>query len=125
MNFETARLAGESSVPLEIRRPLYLVFKEAVNNVARHSGGTTASIHLEQDGPSLKLTVEDNGHGFDVRQQYEGEGLASIARRMREIGGRAAWDSEPGGGTRFTAILPLRTRGVLHELGGRSGRTAG
>jgi signal transduction histidine kinase len=125
LNFETTRIAGDSAVPLEIRRPLYLVFKEAVNNVARHSGGTSAAIHLEQDGPSLKLTVEDNGHGFDPRQQYEGEGLASIARRMRDIGGSAAWDTEPGRGTRFTAILPLRTGGLLHELGGRMGRTAG
>jgi signal transduction histidine kinase/ligand-binding sensor domain-containing protein len=125
LNFETARLAGDSAVPLEIRRPLYLVFKEAVNNVARHSGGTTATIHLEQDGPSLRLTVEDNGRGFDIRQQYEGQGLASIARRMRDIGGSAAWDSEPGRGTKFTAILPLRTGGALHELGGRPGRTAG
>jgi len=125
LNFQTTRLAGDSAVPLEVRRPLYLVFKEAVNNVARHSGGTSAAIHLEQDGPSLKLTVEDNGHGFDPRQQYEGEGLASIARRMREIGGSATWDSEPGRGTRFTAILPLRTGGLLHELGGRMGRNAG
>ena len=119
LKFETTRLAGDSAVPLEIRRPLYLVFKEAVNNVARHSGGSKADIQLAHDGANLKLTVEDDGRGFDRRGRYEGEGLASIARRMREIGGSAEWDSQPGRGTRFTAILPLRARGPLQELGVR------
>jgi signal transduction histidine kinase len=119
LDFGASLLVGDSAVPLEIRRPLYLIFKEAVNNVARHSGGTRASIRLDLDRRSLKLTVEDNGHGFDTGKLYEGEGLSSIARRIREIGGTADWDSTEGAGTRFKAILPLRTRGALHELGGR------
>jgi signal transduction histidine kinase len=119
LDFATSLLVEDSTVPLEIRRPLYLIFKEAVNNVARHSGGTRVSIHLDQDRVSLKLTVEDNGHGFDSNKLYEGEGLASISRRTRDIGGTADWTSREDAGTRFTAILPLRARGYLHELGGR------
>jgi hypothetical protein len=38
---------------------------------------------------------------------------------MQDIGGTADWDSKQDAGTRFTAILPLRGRGALHELGGR------
>ena len=121
LSFETARVAGDSTIPLEIRRPLYLVFKEAVNNVARHSGATRAAVRLEQDGPYLKLAVEDDGRGFDPARRYEGEGLVSITRRVRDIGGSAQWDSRPGAGTRFTAILPLRSRGAPHRLGGRWG----
>jgi hypothetical protein len=41
---------------------------------------------------------------------------------MREIGGAATWDSKPGSGTRFTAVLPLRIRTHLHELMGLPGR---
>lgn len=119
LQFGASLLAGDSIVPLEIRRPLYLIFKEAVNNAARHSGGTKASIRLDLDRRSLKLTVEDNGHGFDTKKLYEGEGLASMALRIRDIGGTAEWDSTEEAGTRFTATLPLRNRGALHELGGR------
>jgi signal transduction histidine kinase/ligand-binding sensor domain-containing protein len=119
LNFEASRLTGESAVPLEIRRPLYLVFKEAVNNVARHSGAAKASIQLEQSHDTLQLRIEDDGCGFEPDKLYEGEGLASIARRMREVGGMAEWDSRPGIGTRFTAVLPLRAGSTLHELGGR------
>jgi signal transduction histidine kinase len=118
LNFETEHLTGDSAIPLEIRRPLYLVFKEAVNNVARHSGASKANIHLDQDRNLLRLTVEDDGRGFDPQRRYDGDGLTSIAGRLAGIGGSAEWDSRPGTGTRFTAIFPLRPRFSLHELRG-------
>lgn len=94
-------------MPLEFRRPLYLVFKEAVNNVARHSGGRTATIVLEATHKTFKLTIEDDGRGFDPSASYPGEGLVSIARRVGEMGGAVRWESRPGQGTRFTCSLPL------------------
>jgi signal transduction histidine kinase len=118
LNFETEHLSGDSAIPLEIRRPLYLVFKEAVNNVARHSGASKANIHLDQDRNFLKLMVEDDGRGFDPQRRYDGDGLTSIAGRLAGIGGSAEWDSRPGMGTRFTAIFPLRPQFSLHELRG-------
>jgi signal transduction histidine kinase len=115
LNFETEHLTGDSAIPLEIRRPLYLVFKEAVNNVARHSGASRANIQLDQDRNFLKLTVEDDGRGFDPQRRYDGEGLTSITGRLTGIGGSAEWDSRPGTGTRFTAIFPLRPRSSRHK----------
>jgi signal transduction histidine kinase/ligand-binding sensor domain-containing protein len=112
VEFETGRAAGDGSVPLEIRRPLYLVFKEAVNNVARHSGAKKAWIRLEQDRWSVKLTVEDDGRGVDPQTASRGEGMASIRRRMKEIGGSAEWESGAGKGTRFVAVLPVRGPGA-------------
>jgi signal transduction histidine kinase/ligand-binding sensor domain-containing protein len=120
--FETAGLPAGLPVPLDARRPLYLVLKEAVNNVARHSGARKATIRLELVHSDLKLTVTDDGRGFDAAQSHSGEGLVSVARRMREIGGTATWDSQSGAGTRFTAVLPLPGRTHLHELMGLPGR---
>jgi signal transduction histidine kinase len=120
--FETAGLPADVAVPLDARRPLYLVLKEAVNNVARHSGAHTATIRLELVHGDLKLTVTDDGRGFDPAQSHSGDGLVSVTRRMREIGGTAAWESHPGAGTKFTAMLPLPGRSTLHELIGLPGR---
>jgi ligand-binding sensor domain-containing protein/two-component sensor histidine kinase len=117
LEFDAASLPAEFSVPLEYRRPLYLVFKEAAHNVARHSGATRAAIRIEIDHASLKLTVEDNGCGFDVAAPRDGEGLNSIQRRMKDVGGRAEWESKPGCGARFTATLPLHRHGYLPKLG--------
>lgn len=122
VDFQTANLPADVAVPLDSRRPLYLVLKEAVNNVARHSGAQKAAIRLEVDGGDLRLTVSDDGRGFDPSQSHAGEGLTSVSRRMREVGGSATWEAMPGGGTRFTAVLPLPGRSPLHELIARSGR---
>jgi signal transduction histidine kinase/ligand-binding sensor domain-containing protein len=122
LDFQTEGLPADVAVPLDARRPLYLVLKEAVNNVARHSRAGKAVIRLELVQGDLKLTVSDDGKGFDPSQSHSGEGLVSVARRMREIGGTATWESQPGGGTRFTAVLPLPGRSSLHELIGFPGR---
>jgi ligand-binding sensor domain-containing protein/two-component sensor histidine kinase len=118
LEFEADELPPDFAVPLDVRRPLYLVFKEAVNNVARHSGAARAAIRLSLDHNRLKLVVEDNGRGFDPAAIHAGEGLASIARRLRELDGTAVWEPPPGGGTRFTAAVPLRARASLPELVG-------
>jgi signal transduction histidine kinase len=122
LEFQTSGLPADVAVPLDSRRPLYLVLKESVNNVARHSGAKKAEIRLEVVDNHLKLTVCDDGRGIEINPSHTGEGLASIARRMRDVGGTAAWESRPDGGTQFTATLPLPGRTVLHELIGRSGR---
>lgn len=118
LHFDTEGLPPGVQVPLEARRPLYLIFKEAVNNVACHSGAHTATIVLEADDSVLRLTVEDDGSGFDVMAASRGEGLDSMARRMKEIGGAAVWDSRLGQGTLFTATLPIAPSGNLHKLVG-------
>lgn len=119
LDFNAASLPPDFTIPLDARRPLYLVFKEAVNNVSRHAGASRVSISLTTDGTTFTLKVKDDGRGFRHEDEHNGEGLASIARRMRHLGGTAVWDSQPGGGTVFTATLPLRPHPYLPELMGR------
>jgi signal transduction histidine kinase/ligand-binding sensor domain-containing protein len=124
LEFDAASLPPDFSVPLEYRRPLYLVFKEAAHNVARHSGATRAAIRIELDEASLRLTVEDNGCGFDPQAPRPGEGIHSILRRMHDIGGAAWWEPAGPRGTRFIAMLPLESVRGLHKLGGIFARRA-
>ena len=104
-------------IPLEYRRPLFLIFKEAVSNVARHSGATAVSVRLTLEGQALKLMVQDNGGGFDTSARLEGEGIGSVRKRVRDLGGSTSWKSDPGQGTCFEATLPLGNRGSPHEIG--------
>jgi ligand-binding sensor domain-containing protein len=106
--FDAAGLPGDLSLAIEYRRPLFLVFKEAVNNVARHSGATRLTVRLAVTDGVLRMVVEDNGSGFDPAGEDAGEGLNSIQRRMKNLGGKAEWETESGRGTKFTATLPLR-----------------
>ncbi|MGI8995234.1 MAG: ATP-binding protein [Pyrinomonadaceae bacterium] len=66
-----------------MRRALFLIFKEAVNNAARHAQCERVEIELRADGPSLCLRVADDGRGFDPTMEGEGNGLLNMRRRAR------------------------------------------
>src|SRR5262249_40643628 len=59
----------------ELRREIFLIFKEAVNNIARHSRCTQAELALHAAGGALTLRLSDNGRGFDPDYAADGQGL--------------------------------------------------
>jgi len=71
----------------EIRRNVFLVVKEALNNVLKHSQATEVSITLERMPDGLRLFIQDNGKGidFDKLRQF-GNGLKNMKKRMDDIG---------------------------------------
>jgi signal transduction histidine kinase len=101
--------SGESALALgpDLRRELYLVFKESLNNVIRHSDCDRVEIVLETEGGRLVLTIRDDGRGFDTGEEAEGQGLASMARRAERLGGTFRVESNPAAGTTVTLEMPL------------------
>jgi len=91
----------------EVRRHFLLIAKEAVNNIARHSGASEARIDFELHTRHLKLRVSDNGHGFESAAYQQGNGLANICRRAKWLGGSAELRASPGEGTVITVIAPF------------------
>ena len=91
----------------DLRRQVYLIFKESINNIAHHSHATEAHITLQVVARLLTLEVSDNGRGFERRENYEGNGLASMTLRATRLGGELQVKSE-GQGTivRLRAPLP-------------------
>ena len=86
-----------------------MIFKEAVNNIVKHSACSEVVITLEIDGAALRLELHDNGRGFDPRAPSEGHGLASLRNRAAAIGGSLTVVSAPGAGTAITLNLPMTT----------------
>ena len=105
-----------------LRRDLFLIFKEAVNNAARHSGCSRVDIDLRVEGPWLLLCVADNGAGFDdAAMETSGQGLVGMRRRALKMGGTVAMESRTGGGTTIRLRVPCRpTRRALHDQVGDS-----
>src|SRR5207253_3013310 len=62
----------------DLRRQVFLIFKEAVNNIARHSACTEARIEMRIENGSLMIKVADNGAGFDPAEMSDGHGLQSM-----------------------------------------------
>jgi signal transduction histidine kinase len=101
----------EVRLDADVRRQLYLIFKEAVNNAARHAQCAEAEIEFEVAQDRLLLRVRDNGRGFDPNGDASTgrnvNGLASMRERARAIGGKIEITSQPNLGTAIKLDLPL------------------
>jgi len=97
----------EPTLPPSIAEALYRVAQEALHNVARHAQATRANLHLQYIPGHVRLTLSDNGIGFEPHQPQHGLGLANMQERMLEIGGRLDIESHRGSGTRIRAEVGL------------------
>ena len=90
-----------------LRREVFLIFKESLNNLIKHSGCGEAEIEFRLAANSLFLRVSDNGRGFDLSQENDGHGLESMRERSHEMGGNLEMASVVGQGTTITLLIPL------------------
>ena len=88
----------------QVRHNLFLAVKEALNNVARHSGATEATVSLAAEDNTLSISIEDNGRGFEVAAATHGHGLTNLKQRLGEVGGTCRIESRPGAGTQITLV---------------------
>ncbi len=92
---------------VELRRNLYLVVKEALHNVARHSGADEVTVSLKMEGKGFRMYIHDNGTGFDPENLAKaGNGLVNMKKRMQNIGGHFFISSIPGRMTEINLWVP-------------------
>ena len=100
----------EEGVPLDIKRDLFLMFKEILNNIVRHAGATEVAIQMGLQRGQLDVEVVDNGTGFDSEADdfRAGNGLRNLQRRADSLGGKLKIRSGDGAGTtvHLTATVP-------------------
>ncbi|WP_281800627.1 sensor histidine kinase [Segatella maculosa] len=92
-------------LPMDIRRNLFLIAKEAINNAVKYSGCTEASIEFSYARSIVKMTVADNGKGFDVSKDHARNGLRNMRFRGEKIGGKVTIRSTIGKGTSVTLVV--------------------
>ena len=92
----------------EARQSLFLVVKEALNNIVKHSAATEVWVRARTEHGDLTFAIEDNGKGFSQRNGNGlGNGLTNMEKRVSEIGGCFDLQSQPGQGTRIKISVPL------------------
>ena len=92
-------------ISMELRRNLYLIGKEAINNLVKYSQATEATVRFERTGNQLRVLIEDNGQGFDTTQRSQRTGQVSMQQRAKAMGGTLNVQSEPGQGTRLRVTV--------------------
>jgi signal transduction histidine kinase len=96
-----------------VETQLFAIAREALANVLRHAGATTAQVRVEAQPGQVLVEIRDNGHGFDPARGHPGHfGLESMRSRAAEIGGRLTIASAPGSGTAVRVQVPVATEGT-------------
>jgi signal transduction histidine kinase len=109
IRFQLSLPETDADVPLgaNLRREVFLIFKESVNNMVKHAGCSEAHIELSFAEGMLRLHLRDNGRGFDTSRESEGHGLVSMRDRAEGIGGKLDLHSRSNVGTTVNLQVPL------------------
>jgi signal transduction histidine kinase/ligand-binding sensor domain-containing protein len=108
----------ELALGADVRRDVYLIFKECVNNLAKYAEASEAVIAIKLENNYLFVEIADNGRGFDVERilnggatnGFGGNGLKNIKRRAGNFGGAIEIKSTIGAGTRIVLRIPAERK---------------
>lgn len=106
------RELSDSLLHREQKVAIFRILQEALRNASQHSGATQVRIESMVKKASLRISIEDNGEGFNLLSATasyprQGLGLAGMQERAKALDGELQIDSQPGRGTNITLIVPL------------------
>jgi signal transduction histidine kinase len=97
-------------VPSNVRHNVFLVVKEALQNILKHANAAEVWLRISPTRSGLRIMIEDNGCGFDrVPADALADGLRNMQQRMNEIGGQCQIQSRAGHGTKIIIETPWPT----------------
>ena len=103
--------AAERNVPDSLKADIFRVVQDALGNVAQHSQASVVRLSLIEEDGELRLSIEDNGKGFDAVVAFQSGGvnvgLLSMRKRIHATGGRFVVESRPQRGTRVAAAWAI------------------
>lgn len=85
----------QQKLDLELKENLYLIFKEAINNIAKHSNANRVDIKLCAGGSNFSMRIKDNGTKISGSRK-SGQGMRNIKMRAKRIGGEVSFKNEDG-----------------------------
>lgn len=97
----------EKKLAMEQRRDIYLLYKEAVNNISKHAGAKHVNIKLSIEHHQLFLTISDDGKGFSTEKESGRHGLKGMMERVSKWGGKIKIESALQKGTTIEIRVPL------------------
>lgn len=98
----------EHALDSQRRHQLFMAYKEALNNVVRHSGATEVCLNVTIENGELRLDIMDNGRGLPHgKRDDEMNGVTNMKSRLESLGGRFEITGAPDRGTRVRFVLPL------------------
>jgi ligand-binding sensor domain-containing protein/two-component sensor histidine kinase len=97
----------DKKLVMEQRRDLYLLYKEAVNNISKHADAKQVSIQIAISHNQLLLSVKDDGKGFDIDRESARHGLKGMEQRVKKWKGKMIIKSGNNKGTFIQILIPV------------------
>jgi len=98
---------------MESRRDIFLLFKEAVNNIVKYAEANAVNISLEMQRKVFIMRIRDDGKGFDTAAplgETRGNGLRNMKARATAMNAGLSIESQPGKGTTIELKVPVKTK---------------
>jgi signal transduction histidine kinase len=109
MRIEFSQRGFPADLPRDVSLCIFRIAQETLRNCLKHSGASTARVALVNSGKKVRLSVSDDGCGFDLQSDAMNKGLGfiSIRERLKLVGGYVEVHSEPTQGTVIKVTAPL------------------
>jgi signal transduction histidine kinase/ligand-binding sensor domain-containing protein len=118
--FRAPQQASDIELSADLRREVFLVFKESVNNIVKHAECRHVEVQVDRRSHELRVELRDDGRGFPVQETgNHGHGLASMRERAARLGGYLEIESGTANGTTLRLIVPLGRSTVRQFTFGR------
>lgn len=105
MVFKTDQSLNSISLPMLVRKNFYLIFKEATNNLVKYSCASRAIFLINHSSRQIRVEIRDNGKGFDINLESQGNGIKNMRRRADEIKASLTITSVVNEGTSLELVL--------------------
>jgi len=94
-------------IKMEARKNIFLIFKECINNLLKHSACTAMKVQVTKTDTYLEIVISDNGRGFDLSAPTNRNGLKNLQMRAAEINGRLQVTTKPGAGVVTRLVIDI------------------
>jgi signal transduction histidine kinase len=113
LHFEEDAQLKHFSPSMHVRKNIYMLMKEAINNAVKYSGASNIYLTVQNKAGDIQIKLRDDGKGFDTLAKQSGNGLGNMQARAAELMAKFSIDSKPGEGT--TVCLAFK----FHPAGGQ------
>ncbi|MEO8404628.1 MAG: two-component regulator propeller domain-containing protein [Chitinophagaceae bacterium] len=98
---------AQRKLNMELRRDVFLVFKESINNIYKHAGAKKVDITVSLSNRQLDMSINDDGKGFDTTLLTHRNGIRNMQQRIEKWKGVIRIESTQGKGTQLRVYLPV------------------
>jgi len=105
--FEYQASQESSEIETDLKLNVYRIIQEQLNNILKHAEASQVGILLQSDSSKIRISVCDDGKGFDPLQNRKGIGITNMINRVESFNGEFTIHSAPGKGCQLTICIPV------------------